>query len=82
MEECERLIQDNQRRSVGPAKKRAKSVYQYKNLRAIENRKKEKMQESPKDNTWEVILRILRMRYALFGPSLNVWDSCVDQLLF
>ena len=44
-------------------KKRAKSVYQQRNLGTIKNRKKEKQQEKEKDvSNGETILRILRMR--------------------
>ncbi|KAH8831052.1 hypothetical protein DL96DRAFT_806757 [Flagelloscypha sp. PMI_526] len=61
MEECVRVMQDNLRQSVGTVKK-AKSVYQSKNLGTIKNRKKEKKQDNAKNNNGEIIMRILRMR--------------------
>lgn len=62
MEEYVRLMQ-NMLRSTSTIKKRAKSVYQSKNLGTIKNRKKEKQQTTKEDSSGEIILRILRMRY-------------------
>lgn len=61
-------------RAAPSIKKRAKSVYQQRNLGTIKNRKKEKQQEKEKDvSNGETILRILRMRYVLcyIPPSLS-----------
>ncbi|OCH90864.1 hypothetical protein OBBRIDRAFT_887390 [Obba rivulosa] len=60
MEECVRMMQQSLRASPS-VKKRAKSVYQQRNLGTIKNRKKEKQQEKEVSNG-ETILRILRMR--------------------
>ena len=50
-------------RAAPSIRKRAKSVYQQRNLGTIKNRKKEKQQEKEKDvSNGETILRILRMR--------------------
>ena len=62
MEEYVRLMQ-NMLRSTSTLKKRAKSVYQSKNLGTIKNRKKEKQQTTKEDSNGEIIVRILRMRY-------------------
>jgi hypothetical protein len=60
MEECVRMMQQTLR-AAPSFKKRAKSVYQQRNLGTIRERKKEKQQE--KDVTSEeIIMRILRMR--------------------
>ncbi|KAI0632969.1 hypothetical protein C8Q77DRAFT_858545 [Trametes polyzona] len=62
MEECVRMMQHSLRASPS-VKKRAKSVYQQRNLGTIKNRKKEKQQEKEKEvSNGETILRILRMR--------------------
>ncbi|RDX47602.1 hypothetical protein OH76DRAFT_1405658 [Lentinus brumalis] len=62
MEECVRMMQHSLR-AAPTIKKRAKSVYQQRNLGTIKNRKKEKQQEKEKDvSNGETILRILRMR--------------------
>lgn len=62
MEECVRMMQHSLR-AAPSIKKRAKSVYQQRNLGTIKNRKKEKKQEKEKDvSNGETILRILRMR--------------------
>jgi len=62
MEECVRMMQQTLR--VAPSvKKRAKSVYQQRNLGTIKERKKEKRQEK-EVSSGETILRILRMRYS------------------
>ncbi|OJT15692.1 hypothetical protein TRAPUB_5070 [Trametes pubescens] len=62
MEECVRMMQHSLRASPS-VKKRAKSVYQQRNLGTIKNRKKEKAQEKEKEvSNGETILRILRMR--------------------
>ncbi|PCH43120.1 hypothetical protein WOLCODRAFT_25738 [Wolfiporia cocos MD-104 SS10] len=60
MEECVRMMQQSLRASP-TVKKRAKSVYQQRNLGTIKNRKKEKQQEKEVNNG-ETILRILRIR--------------------
>ncbi|OBZ74653.1 Uncharacterized protein C11E3.02c [Grifola frondosa] len=62
MEECVRMMQHSLR-AAPSMKKRAKSVYQQRNLGTIKNRKKEKQQEKEKEGSnGETILRILRMR--------------------
>jgi len=60
MEECVHMMQQSLRASPA-VKKRAKSVYQQRNLGTIKNRKKEKQQDKEVNNG-ETILRILRMR--------------------
>lgn len=55
-------------RASPSVKKRAKSVYQQRNLGTIKNRKKEKQQEKEVSNG-ETILRILRMRSVLSQTS-------------
>ncbi|KAL0952399.1 hypothetical protein HGRIS_006675 [Hohenbuehelia grisea] len=60
MEECVRMMQQSLRSSP-TMKKRAKSVYQQRNLGTIKERKKVKQQEKEVGNG-EVIMRILRMR--------------------
>ena len=72
MEECVRMMQHSLR-TAPSIKKRAKSVYQQRNLGTIKNRKKEKQQEKEKDvSNGETILRILRMRYAALPLSIRV----------
>jgi len=70
MEEYVRLMQ-NMLRSTSTIKKRAKSVYQSKNLGTIKNRKKEKQQTTKEDSNGEIILRILRMRYLSWALGLK-----------
>jgi hypothetical protein len=70
MEEYVRLMQ-NMLRSTSTIKKRAKSVYQSKNLGTIKNRKREKQQTTKEDSNGEIILRILRMRYPSLAPRLK-----------
>ncbi|TFK71546.1 hypothetical protein BDN72DRAFT_957978 [Pluteus cervinus] len=60
MEECVRMMQ-NSLRSAPTLKKRAKSVYNQRNLGTIKERKKEKQQEKETTNG-EMIMKILRMR--------------------
>ncbi|EKM52682.1 uncharacterized protein PHACADRAFT_261272 [Phanerochaete carnosa HHB-10118-sp] len=60
MEECVRMMQQSLRDSPS-VKKRAKSVYQQRNLGTIKDRKKQK-QEVKEVSNGETILRILRMR--------------------
>ncbi|KAJ7619343.1 hypothetical protein FB45DRAFT_156615 [Roridomyces roridus] len=60
MEECVRMMQQSLR-SAPTTKKRAKSVYQQRNLGTIKERKKEKREEKEVSNG-ETIMRILRMR--------------------
>ncbi|KAF8654738.1 hypothetical protein AX16_003393 [Volvariella volvacea WC 439] len=60
MEECIRMMQQSLQ-SAPTMKKRAKSVYNQRNLGTIRERKKEKQQEKEIPNG-ETILRILRMR--------------------
>ncbi|KAJ7468448.1 hypothetical protein FB451DRAFT_373271 [Mycena latifolia] len=60
MEECVRMMQQSLRSSP-TMKKRAKSVYQQRNLGTIKERKKEKREEKEVSNG-ETIMRILRMR--------------------
>ena len=62
MEECVRITQQNLR-GAPTVKKRAKSVYSQRNLGTIKERKKEKKQDTQQGNA-DMILRILRMRYA------------------
>lgn len=61
MEECVRMMQQNMRESPS-IKKRAKSVYNQRNLGTIKERKKEKKEQKEVSNG-ETIMRILRMRY-------------------
>jgi hypothetical protein len=74
MEECVRMMQQSMRASPS-IKKRAKSVYNQRNLGTIKERKKEKKEQKEVSNG-ETIVRILRMRYMfLFNckfQSLNV----------
>ncbi|KXN90433.1 hypothetical protein AN958_04302 [Leucoagaricus sp. SymC.cos] len=60
MEECVRMMQQSLRQAP-TMKKRAKSVYQQRNLGTIKERKKEKKQE-PEPTSEQTIMRILRMR--------------------
>ncbi|KAL1692603.1 hypothetical protein GGG16DRAFT_89763 [Schizophyllum commune] len=60
MEECVRMMSQSLR-SSGTMKKKAKSVYNQRNLGTIKERKKEKRSEK-EINNGEVIMRILRMR--------------------
>lgn len=68
MEECVRMMQQNLRQAP-TMKKRAKSVYQQRNLGTIRERKKEKKEE-PEPTSEQTIMRILRMRY--------LWSSIFD----
>jgi hypothetical protein len=61
MEECVRMMQQSMRASPS-IKKRAKSVYNQRNLGTIKERKKEKKEQKEVSNG-ETIMRILRMRY-------------------
>lgn len=74
MEECVRMMQLTLR-SAPTIKKRAKSVYQQRNLGTIRERKKEKKKEA-ETGSEETILRILRMRFVVIPsfPTL-VLDS-------
>jgi hypothetical protein len=67
MEECVRMMQQSLK-STPTMKKRAKSVYQQRNLGTIKERKKEKREEKEVNNG-ETIMQILRMRseIALLG---------------
>ncbi|KIY65186.1 hypothetical protein CYLTODRAFT_357221 [Cylindrobasidium torrendii FP15055 ss-10] len=60
MEECVRMMQQSLS-STPTMKKRAKSVYQQRNLGTIRSRKKEKREEKEVGNG-EIVLQILRMR--------------------
>jgi len=60
MEECVRMMQQSLR-GAPTLKKRAKSVYQQRNLGTIKDRKREKSKQAENSNG-EVIMRILRMR--------------------
>jgi hypothetical protein len=60
MEECVRMMQQSLK-STPTMKKRAKSVYQQRNLGTIKERKKEKREEKEANNG-ETIMQILRMR--------------------
>ena len=72
MEECVRMMQHSLR-SAPSIKKRAKSVYQQRNLGTIKSRKKEKQQEKEKDvSNGETILRILRMRYVVHACPISI----------
>jgi vacuolar-type H+-ATPase subunit D/Vma8 len=70
MEEYVRLMQ-NMLRSRSTLNKRAKSVYQSKNLGTIKDRKKQKQEQQTttkkEDSNGEIILRILRMRYLFWS---------------
>lgn len=74
MEEYVRLMQ-NMLRSTSTIKKRAKSVYQSKNLGTIKNRKQQKQQTTKEDSNGEIILRILRMRYFSLTLKIRQLDS-------
>lgn len=76
MEEYVRLMQ-NMLRSTSTIKKRAKSVYQSKNLGTIKNRKKEKQQTTKEDSNGEIILRILRMRYISWAGICVRWTNSI-----
>jgi hypothetical protein len=81
MEECVRMMQQSFRQAP-TMKKRAKSVYQQRNLGTIKERKKEKKQEQ-ESTSEQIIMRILRMRYVfrwlcLCVPSLMIF-LCVDR---
>jgi hypothetical protein len=60
-------------RETPSLKKRAKSVYNQRNLGTIKNRKKEKKEQKEVSNG-ETIMRILRMRY-VFPPILKLLIS-------
>ena len=62
MEECVRVMTQGLG-GTQTMQKRAKSVYDHKNLGTIKNRKKEK-QEKMQNTNDQIILRILRMRWA------------------
>ncbi|KAF5352930.1 hypothetical protein D9758_007951 [Tetrapyrgos nigripes] len=62
MEECVRMMQQSLRSSAGTIKKRAKSVYQQRNLGTIKERKKEKREKEKEDTNGQIIMQILRMR--------------------
>ena len=64
MEECVRMMQQSMHASPS-IKKRAKSVYNQRNLGTIKERKKEKKEQKEVSNG-ETIMRILRMRYIFF----------------
>lgn len=68
MEECVRMMQQSLR-TLPSMKKRAKSVYQQRNLGTIKQRKKVKQEEKEVGNG-ETIMRILRMRHVqVFGAG-------------
>ena len=69
MEECVRMMQ-NSLRSAPTIKKRAKSVYNQRNLGTIKERKKEKQQEKETTNG-EMIMKILRMRWASWTDEMR-----------
>ena len=77
MEECVRMMQQNMRESPS-IKKRAKSVYNQRNLGTIKERKKEKKEQKEASNG-ETIMRILRMRCVLH--FVCVVDSSLTILL-
>ena len=66
-------------RSSGTMKKKAKSVYNQRNLGTIKERKKEKRSEK-EINNGEVIMRILRMRCVASNLRSN-WKltPCIDR---
>lgn len=76
MEECVRIMQQNLRSSP-TVKKRAKSVYNQRNLGTIKERKKEKREEKEANNG-DTIMQILRMRYCDPPTLLLYLRSCVD----
>ena len=75
MEECVRMMSQSLR-SSGTMKKKAKSVYNQRNLGTIKERKKEKLSEK-EINNGEVIMRILRMRYVVYLPCCYFRASCL-----
>ncbi len=68
MEECVRMMQQSLR-AAPSMKKRAKSVYNQRNLGTIKERKKEKKQEAESASE-QIIMRILRMRWVYFLRSI------------
>ena len=76
MEEYVRLMQ-NMLRTTSTIKKRAKSVYQSKNLGTIKNRKQQKQQTTKEDSNGEIILRILRMRCLFFAGTCVNWTELI-----
>jgi hypothetical protein len=64
MEECIRMMQQSLREAP-TLRKKAKTVYNQRNLGTIRQKKREKKQAKDVSNG-DVILRILRMRYVLF----------------
>jgi len=81
MEECVRMMQQNLRSSAGTIKKRAKSVYQQRNLGTIKERKKEKRQGQEKEVTGgQTIMQILRMRYGSIRSVARVYLIHVTDL--
>lgn len=56
-------------RAAPSMKKRAKSVYNQRNLGTIKERKKEKKQEAESASE-QIIMRILRMRWVYFLRSI------------
>lgn len=79
MEECVRLTQQKLR-GAPTVKKRAKTVYSQRNLGTIRERKKEKKQDSQQGNG-DMILRILRMRYAAPVLTQPVLSLCLFTLV-
>lgn len=77
MEECVRMMQQSMRASPS-IKKRAKSVYNQRNLGTIKERKKEKKEQKEVSNG-ETIMRILRMRHASLSMCLT--NSSLTMLL-
>jgi hypothetical protein len=65
-------------REAPTMKKRAKSVYQTKNLGTIKDRKKKKLESNKEGSNGETILRILRMR---FVAPLASFISNVHEIL-
>lgn len=78
MEECVRMMQQNLR-SAPTIKQRAKSVKMQRNLGTIKDRKREKRKETESSNG-EIIMRILRMRYA-FPLFIFVYYYIADELV-
>jgi len=70
MVECVKTMQQNLG-SEPTMKKRAKSVYQQRNLGTIKDRKREKRKQQ-EPTSGEMIMRILRMRYVRYTQLIVV----------
>jgi hypothetical protein len=69
MEECVRMMQQSLR-SAPTLRKKAKTVYNQRNLGTIKDKKRQK-REAKDVSSGDVIMRILRMRYKPITVPLN-----------